>query len=79
MGYLDFLFFVTIDYMHCQQSLTVVMAEQVQCVGCTVDQCLIASIQAREAPRAWRKDQDRGACWMLLPMALISSTVADCT
>jgi hypothetical protein len=51
------LFYVAIDYMHCQQSLLVLVAEQVQCVGFTVDQCLIASIQVREEPGAWRKDR----------------------
>ena len=42
------LFFVAIGYMHRQQSLLVPMAGQVQCVGFTVDQCLVASIQVRE-------------------------------
>jgi hypothetical protein len=51
------LFFVAIDYMHRQRSFLVLMAEQVQCVGFTVDQCLIASIQVREEPGAWRKDR----------------------
>jgi hypothetical protein len=49
--------FVAIDYMRRHQSLLVLMAEQAQCVGFTVDQCLVPSIQVWEEPGASRKDR----------------------